>query len=178
MEIRDATLPDITQITDIYNSIVLTSTAIYNDRPATVDERAEWWRRRIQQGFPVIVAVEDGAVLGFGSFGEFRSWPGYRFTVEGTVHIREGIRGKGVGTLLLAELKRRARASGKHVMIAGVDSANEASLRFLQRHGFVLVGQLREVGFKFGRYLNLNFLQYHLTDDASHPLAGDPGSKT
>ena len=177
MEIRDAALPDIAQITSIYNSIVLTSTAIYNDRPATADERTAWWRRRIEQGFPVVVAVEGSSILGFGSFGEFRSWPGYRFTVECTVHIREDARGRGIGSQLLAELITRARALGKHVIVAGVDSENHASLRFLERHGFVHAGQLREVGFKFGRYLTLNFLQYQLSP-SSPPPAGDLGSKT
>ena len=178
MEIRDAALPDIAQITDIYNSIVLTSTAIYNDQTVTVEERADWWLRRVEQGLPVIVAVEGTSVLGYGSFGEFRSWPGYRFTVEGTVHIREDVRGHGVGTQLLAELITRARAKGKHMVVAGVDSENEASLRFLERHGFIRAGELREVGFKFGRYLHLNFLQYRLTEPATFPPASDLGSKT
>lgn len=178
MEIRDATLTDIAQITEIYNSIVLTSTAIYNDRCSTAEERADWWLRRVEQGFPVIVAVDGPVVLGYGSFGEFRSWPGYRFTVEGTVHIREDVRGKGVGTQLLAELLSRARAMGKHVVVAGVDSENEASLRFLERHGFTRAGHLREVGFKFGRYLNLNFLQYWLTEPGTPPPESDLDPKT
>ena len=178
MDIRDATLPDIAQITEIYNSIVLTSTAIYNDRPTTAEERADWWLRRVEQGFPVVAAAEGPSVLGYGSFGEFRSWPGYRFTVEDTVHIREDVRGHGVGKQLLAELITRARALGKHMIVAGVDSENEASLRFLERHGFVYVGQLREVGFKFGRYLHLNFLQYWLTDPGTLPPASDLDPKT
>jgi L-amino acid N-acyltransferase YncA len=178
MEIRDATLPDIPQITEIYNSIVLTSTAIYNDQPTTAEERSIWWGRRVEQGFPVIVAVEESSVLGYGAFGEFRSWPGYRFTVEGTVHIREDVRGQGMGKLLLAELIARARAMGKHMVVAGVDSENEASLRFLEHHGFVYAGQLREVGFKFGRYLHLNFLQYWLTDPGSLPPTSHLRPKT
>ncbi len=178
MEIRDAALSDVAQITEIYNSIVLASTAIYNDRPVTAEERADWWVRRVERGFPVIVAVDGGSVLGFGSFGEFRSWPGYRFTVEVTVHIREDVRGRGIGTLLLAELITRARAMGKHVVVAGVDSGNEVSLRFLERCGFVYAGQLKDVGYKFGRYLHLNFLQYWLTDPNSPPPANDIGSKT
>ena len=178
MEIRDAALPDIAQITDIYNSIVLSPTAIYNDQPATVEDRADWWLRRVEKGFPVIVAAEGPAILGFGSFGEFRTWPGYRFTVEGTVHIREDVRGHGVGSQLLAELITRARALGKHMMVAGVDSGNHASLRFLERHGFVPAGQLREVGFKFGRHLTLNFLQYQLTDATSPSPASHLHPKT
>lgn len=164
MQIRAAVVEDLAQITEIYNSIVLTSTAIYNDTPATLEERIAWWRARIEKAFPVLVAVEGDAVLGYASFGEFRSWPGYRFTVEGTVHIREGVRGQGMGRQLLAELIAAARAAGKHIMIAGVDSENEASLRFLRAAGFVPAGELREVGYKFGRYLNLSFLEYWITE--------------
>jgi L-amino acid N-acyltransferase YncA len=178
MEIRDAVLSDIAQITEIYNSIVLTSTAIYNDQPATTEERAGWWVSRVEQSFPVIVAVEGTSVLGYGSFGEFRSWPGYRFTVEVTVHIREDLRGRGLGKLLLAELLARARAMGKHIVVAGVDSENEAARRFFEREGFINAGQLREVGYKFGKYLHLNFLQCWLTSPGSLPLANDLGPKT
>ncbi|HEX4155706.1 MAG TPA: GNAT family N-acetyltransferase [Acidobacteriaceae bacterium] len=164
MEIRAAVLDDISEITAIYNSIVLSSTAVYNDTPATIEQRVAWWRARVDQGFPVLVAVENGVVLGYASFGEFRPWPGYRFTVEGTIHIREDVRGRGVGKGLLQELLASARAMGKHVMVAGVDAENAASLRFLEAAGFVPAGHLREVGFKFGRYLDLRFLQYWLTD--------------
>jgi L-amino acid N-acyltransferase len=166
MEIRVAVREDFEQITEIYNSIVVGSTAVYNDQPATVDERVAWWSGRLEKGFPVLVAVEGESVLGYGSFGEFRSWPGYRFTVEGTVHVREGMRGRGVGGRLLSQLVERARGMGKHVMIAGVDAGNEASLKFLQANGFVPAGELREVGFKFGRYLDLRFLQFWLTPPA------------
>jgi phosphinothricin acetyltransferase len=163
MEIRDATAADLLEIRDIYNSIVLASTAIYNDRPVTLEDRETWWRARLAQSYPVIVAVDDTGVLGYPSFSDFRPWPGYRLTVEGTIHIREGVRGQGIGTRLLDELVARARALGKHVMVAGVDSENAASLHFLTSHGFVPAGELREVGFKFGRYLHLRFLQLFLS---------------
>lgn len=169
MEIRDATAADLLPIRDIYNSVLLASTAIYNDRPVTLEDRETWWRTRLAQDFPVIVAVDDTGVLGYASFGDFRPWPGYRLTVEGTIHIREGVRGQGIGSRLLEELVARARTLGKHVMIAGVDSENSASLHFLTSHGFVPAGQLREVGFKFGRYLNLNFLHLFLNPPGELP---------
>ena len=169
MEIRDATAADLLPIRDIYNSVLLSSTAIYNDRPVTLEDRDIWWRARVKKKFPVIVAVDESGVLGYGSFGDFRPWPGYRLTVEGTIHIREGVRGQGIGSRLLEELVVRARALGKHVMIAGVDSENSASLHFLTSHGFVAAGELREVGFKFGRYLSLNFLQLFLNPPGELP---------
>jgi len=174
MQIRDAILADFDQITAIYNEIVLTSTAIYNDEPATPDERIAWWKSRCASGFPVMVATrkhveEDGqtkqaeSILGFASYGQFRSWPGYRYTVEGTVHVRSSSRGRGVGKALLDELVRRARGMGMHIMIAGVDAGNAASLKFLEGFGFEQVALLPEVGFKFGRFLDLVFLQFRLT---------------
>lgn len=169
MEIRAAVAEDFGGITEIYNSIVLTSTAVYNDAASTVEERIAWWRARTERGFPVIVAADQERVLGYGSFGEFRPFHGYRFTVEGTIHIREGVRGQGLGRQLLNELLDRARALGMHTIIAGVDSENEASLRFLETAGFVRAAEIREVGYKFGRYLNLVFLQYWLHTPAEPP---------
>ena len=163
MEIRDAVEADLRRITEIYNEVLTTSTAIFNDRPATVEERIDWWKGRVEQGYPLLVAVEDGAVLGFATFGDFRSWPGYRFTVEGTIHIHSAARRKGVGAELLSALLERAKAAGKHVMIAGVDALNTASLNFLEGHGFERVGHLHEVGYKFDKFLDLIFLEYRLT---------------
>ena len=163
MQIRDAVLDDLHQITAIYNEVLSTSTAIYNDRPATVEERVSWWRSRTAQGFPVLVAADGAKIAGFGTFGDFRAWPGYRFTVEGTIHIQSGSRGQGVGTDLLRAILSRAKAMGKHVMIAGVDSENASSLRFLERFGFERVAHLREVGYKFDRFLDLVLLQYWIT---------------
>ena len=174
MQIREALASDFPEITAIYNHVLLTSTAIYNDQPVSVDDRLAWWHARQAQGFPVLVAFEAGSVLGFASFGDFRPWPGYRFTVEGTVHIHESARRHGIGKLLLAELIRRATLAGKHVLIAGVDSENQASLNFLRRSGFEPVAHLREVGYKFNRFLDLILLQLWLTPatrPSPHPTA-------
>lgn len=163
MHIREAVEADFDEITSIYNEVLTTSTAIYNDRPAKSAERIVWWRSRTQQGYPVLVAINDNSVAGFGTFGDFRPWPGYRFTVEGTIHILSRVRGQGIGTELLKALVAKAQALGKHTLIAGVDSENIASLRFLERFGFERVGYLREVGYKFDRFLDLVFLQYWIT---------------
>lgn len=163
MQIRDAIEADIEQVTAIYNDILTHSTAIYNDRTATLADRAAWWRSRIDQQYPVLVAIDGHHLSGFASFGDFRSWPGYRFTVEGTVHVASGSRGQGVGSLLLKALIVQARLAGKHSMIAGVDSENAASLRFLERFGFQRVGYMPEVGYKFDRFLNLVLFQYWIT---------------
>jgi L-amino acid N-acyltransferase YncA len=162
MEITDAVESDILSITAIYNDVIRTSTAVFNDAPVSVEDRVAWWKARAAQGYPVLVARDEKGIAGFATFGDFRPWPGYRFTVEGTIHIDSSARRNGVGATLLEALIARARAAGKHVMVAGVDSANLASLGFLERSGFERVGHLREVGHKFGRFLDLVFLQYML----------------
>jgi len=163
-EISDATEADLEGLRGIYNEVIATSTAIYSSEPVALEERRAWWRARIAQGYPVLVARDASGVLGFSSFGDFRSWPGYRFTVEHTVHVRADARARGVGTALVRALFPRAAELGKHMMIGGVDAENAASIRFHERLGFSRAGHLREVGYKFGRWLDLVFLQRSLAD--------------
>jgi L-amino acid N-acyltransferase YncA len=162
LQIRDATEEDLGGLLAIYNDVIATSTAIYSCDPVTLEERQKWWRARTAQGYPVLIARDEQGVAGFATFGDFRAWPGYRFTVEHTVHVRAAGRGRGVGTLLVQALLARAAALGKHVMIAGVDAANAAAIRFHERLGFEKSGHLREVGYKFERWLDLVFLQRRL----------------
>jgi len=159
LQISDATEADLAGLLGIYNDVIATSTAIYSDVPVTLEERRQWWRSRTAQGYPVLAARDAHGVAGFATFGDFRAWPGYRFTVEHSVHVRANGRGQGVGTLLVQALLPRAAALGKHVMMAGVDADNAASIRFHERLGFERSGHLRDVGYKFGRWLDLVFLQ-------------------
>jgi len=167
MEIREATDLDLAAVLAIYNDVVATSTAIYRDEPMGFDEYEQWWRTRVAQGYPVLVAVSDDAVVGYATFGDFRAWPGYRFTVEHSVHVRSDQRGLGIGSLLVQALIERATQLGKHVMIAGVDAENAASIRFHERLGFESAAHLRQVGFKFGRWLDLVLMQRILGSDPS-----------
>jgi phosphinothricin acetyltransferase len=127
--------------------------------------RSGWigWKQRSKHGYPTVVAFEQEALLGFAAFGDFRSSPGYRYTVEHTVHVHRSWRGRGVGTALVEELISRARGAGKHVMVGGVDADNHPSLRFHECLGFEQVAHLREVGCKHHGFLDLIFLQYWLT---------------
>jgi L-amino acid N-acyltransferase len=159
LQLEDAAEADLAGLVAIYNDVVATSTAIFSNLPVTLDERRKWWQARIGQGYPVLVARDAEGVAGFSSFGDFRPWPGYRFTVEHTVHVRADRRGRGVGTQLLQALLARAAALGKHTMVAGVDAANAASIRFHERLGFSTAGRLHQVGYKFDRWLDLVFLQ-------------------
>ena len=159
MELRDAAEDDLPGLVTLYNDVIATSTATYTSTLVTLEERRQWWRARVAAGYPVLVALDDSGVIGFATFGDFRPWPGYRYTVEHTVHVRGDRRGGGVGTRLLQALFPRAASLGKHMMVAGVDAANVASIRFHERLGFERSGCLREVGHKFDRWLDLVFLQ-------------------
>ena len=163
MVVRDAETTDLPQILAIYNEVIATSTAVYATAPASLEERGEWFEQRRQRGFPVLVAAEGDIVLGFSSFGEFRgAWSGYRYSVEHSVHVHADARGKNVGRALVEALFPLAGAEGKHLMIGAVDAANEGSIRFHERLGFERVAHFREVGHKFGRWLDLVFLQRFL----------------
>jgi len=158
-DLADATEADLEGVVRIYNGVIANTTAVFASLPVTVDERRRWWQARTAQGYPVLIARDALGVAAFGSFGDFRAWPGYRFTVEHTLHVRADARGRGIGTQLLRALIERAGALGKHVMIAGVDADNVASIRLHERLGFVHARQLCQVGCKFDRWLDLVFLQ-------------------
>ncbi|WP_108660665.1 GNAT family N-acetyltransferase [Acuticoccus kandeliae] len=170
MDIRDAVAADIPGITAIYNDAVLNTTAIWNEIVVDEANRLAWLEARRAANYPVLVAAgADGAVLGYASFGDWRAWDGYRHTVEHSVYVRAGQRGAGIGAALMAALIDRARACGKHVMVAGIEADNLASVRLHERLGFEKTGHLKEVGTKFGRWLDLAFLQ--LTLDRNAPPA-------
>lgn len=163
MRIEDATDDDLPGVLAIYNDVIRTSTAIYREEPATLEERRTWNESRKANGYPLLVARTEAApVAGFATFGDFRAWPGYRFTVEHSVHVAESHRGQGIGTALMQVLLARGAACGKHVMVAGIDADNAGSIRMHERLGFAQTGHLKEVGWKFGRWLDLVFMQRRL----------------
>jgi phosphinothricin acetyltransferase len=169
MRIRDAEAKDIDSIVAIYNDAVANTTAIWNEVAVDAANRAAWLADRHRLGYPVLVAVDEiGAVLGYASFGEWRAWHGYRHTVEHSVYVQKDQRGGGVGTALMVELIDRARTLGKHIMVAGIEARNEASIGLHRKLGFETVGHLKEVGTKFGAWLDLTFLQLTL-DRRSDP---------
>jgi L-amino acid N-acyltransferase len=157
--IDNASRDDLPQILAIYNEVIRNSTAVYSEEEFTPARGETWFDAKIGHGFPMIVARDASGIIGFGSFGEFRAWPCYRHSVEHSVHVRLDRRGQGVGRALVVELMARAAAMGKHVMIAGIDADNAVSIRLHRSLGFTNVGHFHEVGFKFGRWLDLVFLQ-------------------
>jgi phosphinothricin acetyltransferase len=162
MLIRAATEADVPGILAIYNDAVLRTTAVWNETPSDLEGRLDWFRSRTGAGFPVVVAVEGTLVEGYASFGPFRPFEGYRGSVEHSVYVRAGARGRGLGRALMEALFPLARAMGKRVMIGGIDGSNEASLALHARLGFREVGRLPGVGEKFGDLLDLVFMQKEL----------------
>ncbi|KAF1045467.1 MAG: L-amino acid N-acyltransferase MnaT [Herbaspirillum frisingense] len=168
MQIREADKADIPGVTVIYNDAVANTTAIWNETEVDEQNRQDWLAARRQSGYPVLVAVEGDTVLGYASFGDWRAFDGYRHTVEHSVYVHKDHRGKGIGDALMQALIAKARAIGKHVMVAGIDASNNGSIRLHEKLGFDHVGHLKQVGTKFGKWLDLAFLQLTL-DQRSDP---------
>lgn len=160
--IRDAVEADLPAIRDIYNHAVEHTTAIWNEVLIDVDNRRVWLELRRAKGFPVLVAEKDGKVAGYASYGEWRAFDGYRHTVEHSVYVDRDCRGAGIGKKLMLELIARAKAADMHVMIAAIEAENKASIALHERLGFRLVGIHREVGIKFGRWLDLAAMELRL----------------
>ncbi len=163
IHIRLAQTDDIPAILAIYNDAVLNTTASYDYEPSTLEQRTLWFEQHQQQGFPVLVAVDDAdMVVGWGSLSKFREKIGYQFSVEHSVYVAANQRRQGIGSLILQALIEAAQEMGKHVMIGGVDASNEASLSMHQALGFEQVAHFKQVGYKFDRWLDLVFFQRNL----------------
>lgn len=159
--IIDAGEPQLPGITAIFNQAVRETFSIWSETETTVDLRRAWLGARRGSGFPVLAAVEPGrpeAVLGYGSFGTFRDFPGYVKTVEHSVYVAPDAQRRGIGRAILAELIRRAAAQGMEAMVGGIDSSNAGSIALHQEAGFEIQGTLKGVGRKFGRKLDLVFM--------------------
>lgn len=170
--IRDAVPADLPAICDIYNDAVLNTTSIWNEQAVDLANRQAWFSARHAQGYPVLVmAAADEQVLGYASFGDWRPFDGFRHTVEHSVYVRNDQRGNGLGPRLMEALVVRAREAGKHVMVAAIESGNAASIHLHERAGFITTGQMPQVGTKFGRWLDLTFMQLTLNPGSEPPLA-------
>ncbi len=170
LTIRPAEPADLPAILAIYNEVIANSTAVYHNLPLMLEDRRAWFEGRKAQGFPVLVGVIGGDVVGFSTFGDWRgAWPGYRHTVEHSVHVHADRRGRGVGRKLVEALFPHALALDMHVMIGSIDAANEGSIRFHEGLGFERVALFREVGRKFDRWLDLVFMQRFLAAPGTPP---------
>jgi len=146
----------------IVNYNILNSTAVYDYSPKKLTDMEIWLQDKQQQNWPVMVAVEGNTVIGYGTYGTFRFKEGYKHTVEHSVYVSNDHIGKGIGKVLLSELIKLAKEQGFHTMIGGIDADNKESIAFHEKFGFIKVGLLRQVGFKFNRWLDVQFMQLML----------------
>ncbi|MET8876600.1 N-acetyltransferase family protein [Nocardia sp. NPDC004604] len=168
MVIRDAHEGDLPEVLDIHNANIATSTAIWDHEQVDLDDRLAWFRDRTAAGLPILVAEIEGEVAGYASYGPWRTRSGYRFTVENSVYIADRFQRRGIASALLTELIARARRTGTvHAMVAAIESSNTGSIALHERFDFRTVGELPEVGRKFGRWMDLTLMQLTL------PVEGD-----
>lgn len=156
-----------TAILDIFNEAIINSTALYDYRPRLFESMAPWFAAKAAGRFPVIGAVDAaGKLLGFASYGTFRAWPAYQYTVEHSVYVDRANRGCGIGAALLQRLIAVAIEQNYHTLIGGIDAENTGSIALHRRLGFVHAGTIHQAGFKFGRWLDLAFYQLLLPTPA------------
>ena len=165
MPIRDALPDDVAALREIYNDAVAHTTAIWNETMVDETNRLAWLQDRLGRGYPVLVATDaQDRVLGYASFGDWRAFEGFRHTVEHSVYVHRDARGSGIGRQLLQALIGRARSLGTHVMVAAIEAGNAASIGLHEQLGFVCTGRMPQVGTKFGRWLDLVFMQLQLDE--------------
>lgn len=157
--IRNATIEDVPQILEIVNHAILHTTSNYLYDVQTIENQLQWFEDKQNKKFPILVADYDGKTIGFGTYGTFREKIGYQFTVEHSVYVAPEFVGKGIGKQLLLALIVLAKDEDYHTMIGGIDAANTGSITFHKKLGFVENGVIKEVGFKFGKWLDLQFMQ-------------------
>lgn len=147
------------EILAILNDVIATSTALFDYEQRPAESMAPWFAAKRAGRFPVLGAVADRRLLGFATYGTFRAWPAYKYSVEHSVYVHRDARGRGVGTALMRALVAAAEGQSLHTLIAGIDAGNHASIAFHEKLGFEHVGTVKEAGFKFGRWLDLAFYQ-------------------
>ncbi|PMR72534.1 GNAT family N-acetyltransferase [Billgrantia endophytica] len=160
------------EILDIFNDAILNTTALYDYQPRSLETMAPWFKVKETGSYPVIGAFDEvGHLLGFASYGAFRNWPAYKYTVEHSVYIHKEHRGKGIGLALMQKLIKEAKKQQYHIMVGGIDASNQASISLHERLGFFHAGTIKHAGFKFSRWLDLAFYQLVL-ETPPEPIDG------
>jgi phosphinothricin acetyltransferase len=169
--VRNANENDVHALLEIYNEIIVNTTAVYQYVPQTLQMRKEWFDLKQQHGFPVFVAEENNEILGFSTIGPFRQWQAYKYSVENSVYVACDKRGKGIGKILMQPIIDAATQMDMHTIIAGIDATNEVSIQLHKKFGFQEVAHVKQVGYKFNKWLDLKFLQLILQTPL-HPQDG------
>jgi L-amino acid N-acyltransferase len=155
------------QILGIFNEAIVTSTALFDYKPRTLESMSNWFKTKEAGRFPVIgIEAADGQLLGFVSYGTFRAWPAYKYSIEHSVYVHKDHRGKGLGRTLMLEAMAAAKAQDYHVLIGGIAAENTGSIALHESLGFSHAGTICQAGYKFGRWLDLSFYQLILETPA------------
>ena len=156
----------------IFNDAIINSTALYDYQPRAPESMTPWFAAKARGNYPVIGVENDaGELLGFASYGPFRAWPAYKYSIEHSIYVDARFRGQGLGRVLLKEIIAAAEKQDYHVMVGGIDAANAVSIKLHESLGFTHAGTVRHAGFKFGRWLDLAFYQLILRTPAA-PVDG------
>lgn len=161
--IREANKKDLEDILEIYNDAILNTTSVYDYKSHTLDNITKWYEKKKREGYPLLVFEEHNKAVGFATFGEFRTWPAYKYTIEHSVYVHKNHRNKGIGIKLMIEIIRIASERGYVTLVAGIDAENESSIKMHKKLGFQFSGVIKKAGFKFDKWLDLAFYQLDLT---------------
>lgn len=160
--IRHAKQSDLPNILEIYNDAILNTTAVYTYKPQTLESREIWFKNKIKHKEPVLVFDENGEAIGFATYGSFRDWPAYQYSIEHSIYVNKHHRGKGIASKLLAEIIQTARNNGYKTLVAGIDATNDYSIYLHKKFKFKHSGTIQNVGYKFDTWLDLAFYQLDL----------------
>ena len=159
MNIRKAQRIDVPAMREIFNEVLRNSNSIYREEEVTLEERYAWFDEKIEHGFPIFGAYDGEKLIGYAGYGTWRAAQGYRKTVELTIYVDSAARGNGTGKALMQTIIDQATTDGYHVMIGAIDSANQPSIDFHKKFGFVETARMPEVALKNGQWLDLVFMQ-------------------
>ena len=158
-------------ILEIFNEAILNSTALYDYRERDIGSMGPWFAAKRIGNFPVIgLENSQGKLLGFASYGTFRAWPAYKYSVEHSIYIHPQHRGQGLGKVLLDAIIEEAKRRQVHTLIGGIDATNAASIALHTQAGFIEAGIIKQAAYKFDRWLDLAFYQLILSTP-EHPVA-------
>jgi len=148
------------EMLEMFNDAIINTTSVYDDKPRTMEFMVDWYNSKLKGGYPLIglFDIHDN-LLGFGTYGSFRSRPAYKYSIEHSIYVRNDMRGRGYGKVLLKEIIAQAIRDDYHMIVGGIDSDNAISISFHEKMGFEFSGKIKHAGYKFGKWLDLSFYQ-------------------
>jgi phosphinothricin acetyltransferase len=158
LTVRRAVLPDLDAITEIYNAAILKTVATFDTEPKTDLEQKSWFDGHGAK-YPILVAEQDGLIVGWASLSQWADRCAYSDTAEASLYVREGHQGQGIGRKLNEAIIEEGRKAGLHTLIARIAEGNDASVHLAESSGYKHIGIMKEVGWKFGRLLDVYLMQ-------------------